>query len=333
MHALPRPDWRAVVVAVAALVAVAAVLAAPGLVRDDLGDALGTIAEANPLLLWLAAACFVTLIVTMGLAWRSGVQALGGDTSRADAAARFGAGSLTSALIPAGAGGAVRIGLFSRVLPPPDRLWRAGGISAAVTAARALALSVLIAIAYALGALPLWPIAIFLGIVAVAVAVALVMRGREAHSHVTHLFDVFAVLGRSPGCAVKLFAWTAAALVARTTAATIIVAAMGLPEPVLTGLVAIAALSIAGSSRSRPATSASRAARSPWRCRRGAWTPTTRSRSASPSRPWRRPPPWSSARRRSSSWPGGVSPRGPSGSRAPARARRVGAFGLTTLLL
>lgn len=246
MHALPRPDWRAVLAAVVALAVVAAVLAAPGLVRDDLGEALGMIAAANPLLLWLAFGCFAVLIVTMGLAWRAGVQALGGGTSRIDAAARYGAGSLTAALIPAGAGGAVRIGLFSRLLPPPDRLWRAGGISAAVTAARALALSLLVSVAALLGALPLWPVAIFLGGVAVAVAVAYAMRSREAHSHVAHLFDVFAAFGRSPGCAAKLLAWTSAGLLARTAAATIIVAAMGLPEPLTTGLVAIAALSIAG---------------------------------------------------------------------------------------
>lgn len=246
MHALPRPDRRAVLVAVVVLVGVAGLLAAPGLLRDDLGEALGTVADANPLLLWVACACFTTLVVAMGLAWRAGVQALGGETSRMDAAARYGAGSLTGAIVPAGAGGAVRIGLFSRVLPPPDRLWRAGGISAAVTAARALALAVLVGVAASLGALPLWPVAIFLGAGAAAVAVAYFVRGREIHSHVGHLFDVFAALGRSPQSAATLVAWTSAALLARATAAGVVCAALGLPDPATTGVVAIAALSIAG---------------------------------------------------------------------------------------
>ena len=246
MHGLPRPDRRAVAVAVIVLAAVAALLAAPGLLRDDLSEALGTIADANPLLLWLACGCFTVLIVAMGLAWRAGVDALGGETGRTDAAARYGAGSLTGAVVPAGAGGAVRIALFSRVLPPPDRLWRAGGISAAVTAARALALAVLVAVAALFGALPLWPVAVFLGGVLVAVGVAYVMRGREVHSRVGHLFDVFAALGRSPRSAVTLVGWTSLGLFARATAAAVICAALGLPDPVTTGVVAIAALSIAG---------------------------------------------------------------------------------------
>src|SRR5215210_4436982 len=112
MHALPRPDRRAIAGALVAFAALAAVVAAPGLIRDDLGHALGAIADANPAALWLAALCFVGLIATMGLARRAGVRALGGDVGGVDAAARFAVGSLTAALVPAGAGGAMRIGLF-----------------------------------------------------------------------------------------------------------------------------------------------------------------------------------------------------------------------------
>jgi len=253
MHSLPRVDRRAIAGALVAFAALAALVAAPGLVRDNVGEALGAIADANPLALWLAAFCFVGLIATMGLAWRAGVRALGGEVGRVDAAARFAVGSLTAALVPAGAGGAVRIALFSRVLPPPDRVWRAGGISAAVTAARALALSVLVLVTWLVGALPLWPVAVFLGGVAVAVAVAVVVRRREAHSHVAHVLDVFGALGREPACAARLVLWSSAALAFRAAAAMVVAATMGLPEPVLTGLVAIAALSIAGMVQLTPA--------------------------------------------------------------------------------
>jgi len=253
MNSLPRPDRRAIAAAVVAFAALAALVAAPGLVRDDLGDALGTIADANPLALWLAALCFAGLIATMGLAWRAGVHALSGEVGPVNAAARFAAGSLTAALVPAGAGGAVRIALFSRVLPPPDRVWRAGGISAAVTAARSLALAVLVLVAWLCGALPLWPVALFLGGVALAVVVALVVREREPHSHFAHVFDVFGALSREPLCAVKLVLWTSTALACRTAAAVVVTTTMGLPEPLLTGLVAIAALSVAGMVQLTPA--------------------------------------------------------------------------------
>jgi uncharacterized membrane protein YbhN (UPF0104 family) len=253
MHSLPRLDRRAIAGALVVFAVLAAIVAVPGLIRDDVGDAFGTIADANPLALWLAALCFAGLIATMGLAWRAGVHALGGEVGPVNAGARFVVGSLTAALVPAGAGGAVRIALFSRVLPPPDRVWRAGGISAAVTAARSLALAVLVLVAWLCGALPLWPVALFLGGVALAVVVALVVREREPHSHVAHIFDVFGALSREPACAVKLVLWTSAALACRTAAAVVVAATMGLPEPLLTGLVAIAALSVAGMVQLTPA--------------------------------------------------------------------------------
>lgn len=244
---LPRLDRRSLLVGGAALAVLGVVIASPRLLRDDALDALGTIADANPGLLWLAAACFVALIVSMALAWRAGARALGGDTGAPDATARYAAGSFVAALVPAGAGGALRIVLFSRVLPRPDRLWRAGGVSAAITAARSLTLAAIVALAWALGALPLWPIAIFLGAVLIAVAIAVAVRGRQdVRTHAAHVFDVFAALARSPLCAARLLGWTALAQAAKVGAAAAIAAAVGVSDPLTAGLVAVAALSIAG---------------------------------------------------------------------------------------
>jgi uncharacterized membrane protein YbhN (UPF0104 family) len=244
---LPHVDRRSLLLGGAAFAALAVVVASPRLLRDDVGEALGTLADANAGLLWLAAACFAAVIACMAMAWRSGVRALGGESSHADAAARYAAGSFVAALVPAGAGGAARIALFSRQLPPGDRLWRAGGVSAAITVARSLALAVIVALAWTLGALPLWPIAVFLGAVLVGVAVALVVRRRgEARSHAAHVFDVFRVLARRPRCAGKLAGWTALAQAARVCAAASIAAAVGVVDPLTAGLVAVAALSIAG---------------------------------------------------------------------------------------
>lgn len=245
MRDFPRPDKRALGAAGALVVALAVLFAVPGLVRDQIGQAMTAVADAEPALLWLAAVFFAVLIAAMGLAWRAGVQALGGDVEPLDAASRYGAGSFAAALVPAGAGGAVRIALFSRVLPRPDRVWRAGGVAAAIAAARALAIATIVAIAWALGALPLWPIGVFLGGVAVAVAVAFAVRGREAHSHVAHVFDVFAVLGRCPRQAITLAGWTAVGQAARVAAAASVAAAVGVNGAASAGLVAVAAISIA----------------------------------------------------------------------------------------
>jgi uncharacterized membrane protein YbhN (UPF0104 family) len=244
---LRRLDRRSLFVGGAALAALVVVVASPQLLGDSVAEALGTVAEANPGLLWTAAACFAALLFSMAMAWRAGVRALGGTCGRYDASARYVAGSFVSALVPAGAGGAVRIGLFSRVLPRPDSVWRAGGVSAAITAARSLALAVVVALAWILGALPLWPIAVFLGAVLAAVGIALVVRGRQcARSHAAHIFDVFAALARRPVCAAKLVGWTALAQTARVLAAAAIAAAVGVADPLTAGLVAVAALSIAG---------------------------------------------------------------------------------------
>lgn len=245
---LPRLiDRRSLLVGGAALAALVLVVLSPRLLGDAVGEALGTVAEASPGLLWLAASCFVVLMASMGLAWRAGVRALGGDTNGVDAAARYASGSFVSALVPAGAGGALRIALYSRLLPRPDRLWRAGGVSAAITAARSLALVAIVTLAWALGALPLWPVAVFLGGVLVAVAAALAVRGREqARSHAGHVLDVFAALARCPRLALALAGWTACAQAARVGGAAAIAAAVGVSDPFTAGLVAVAALSVAG---------------------------------------------------------------------------------------
>lgn len=242
---LPRLDRRALVPAGAILAALAVLVAVPGLVRDQVGEALAVVADAEPALLWLAAAFFALVIVAMGLAWRAGVEALRGEIGVVGAASRYGVGSFVGALVPAGAGGAARIAIFSRALPRPDRVWRAGGISVAITAARALTISAVVALAWSLDALPLWPIAVFLGVVTGAVGVAFAVRGREAHSHVAHVLDVFGVLGRNPRQALTLVGWTTLAQGARVAAAASIAAAVGANGPLTAGLVAVAAISVA----------------------------------------------------------------------------------------
>ena len=246
-------DRRSLVFGGVALALLLALVSMPGLLRDLVGEALASLADASPGLLWLAGACFVGVLAALGSAWRAGVRACGGTLDAVDATARYATGSLVSALVPAGAGGAVRIALFSRALPAHERLWQAGGIAAALTAARATTLAVIAAVAAALGAFPSWPIGVLAAVGAAAVCAALLMRRRSAHSRVAHVLDVFAALGRSPACAATLVGWVAAAMLARVGAATCVAAAVGLESPVVAGILAVAALSLAGMIQLTPA--------------------------------------------------------------------------------
>jgi uncharacterized membrane protein YbhN (UPF0104 family) len=246
-------DRRALLLAGVAVAVLIVVFASPQLLGDQVRDALRALADANPALLWLAGACFLTLLVSMGAAWRAAVLACEGDVDHVGAVARFAAGSFAAALVPAGAGGAVRIALFSRRLPPGERLWQAGGISAAIAAARALSLAAVAAIAAALGALPVWPVALMLGAVALAVAAAFWIHRHPAHSHLAHVFDVFGSLVDAPRRAVELVGWTTAATLARLGGAVSIAAALGVSSPLTAGLVAVAALAVAGLIQLTPA--------------------------------------------------------------------------------
>jgi uncharacterized membrane protein YbhN (UPF0104 family) len=243
---LRHVDRRALLFAALALGVFAIVAASPRLLRDEVGDSLRTLEDAHPGLLWVAAACFVALIGCMGLAWRAGVRAVGGQVDVVDATARYAAGSFVTALVPAGAGGALRIALFSRRLPDGDRLWRAGGISAAIAAARAMALAVIAAVAAGLGAFPIWPVALLLGVAAAAVVAAFFARNHPARSHVAHVLDVFGALAARPRLAVTLIGAVGAATALRVAAAVAIAAALDVSSPVSAGIVAVAALTLAG---------------------------------------------------------------------------------------
>ena len=219
MERLSRFDRRSLAFGAFALAALLAVVSSPQLLGDELGDALAELATASPGWLWIAAACFLASLSCMGCAWRVGVRSCGGEIDAVGATARYAAGSFANSIAPAGCGGALRIALFSRVLPHRERLWTAGGITAAVTAARAASVAALVAGAAALGRFPVWPVLLLGGVGAVAGAVALATRRCPARSRIAHAFDVFRALGSAPARAVTLFGWVALAVLARLAAA------------------------------------------------------------------------------------------------------------------
>jgi uncharacterized membrane protein YbhN (UPF0104 family) len=170
----------------------------------------------------------------------------GGELSRVDACARYGAGSLVNSLTPARLGDVVRIALFSRALPGRDRLWTTGGAFAALGAARALALGVLLVAASAVGALPVWPLLGVLAVVAAAAAVSLGVRDRRAAGRVAHLLDAFRELGRRPAASAPLVGWIGVATCARVAGATASAAALGVEQPLHAALLIVPALDLAG---------------------------------------------------------------------------------------
>jgi uncharacterized membrane protein YbhN (UPF0104 family) len=231
--------------AAALLLGVAALAAAPLLGTGKLGDAVDHLSTANPWWLWLGATSLAASLVCMGSAWCAGLRSCGGSTHVWDSTARYATGSLVNAVAPAGCGGAVRAALFSRVLPGEDRLWRTGGIAAAVAAARALVLAPLVVAAAVIAGLTLKPALILLGAVLLAVGVAFAVRSRTPKHHVAHVFDAFRALANAPREAGRLAGWIGFTFLGRLAAAACVAAAVGVHSPLRAALVAVPAIALA----------------------------------------------------------------------------------------
>jgi uncharacterized membrane protein YbhN (UPF0104 family) len=238
---------RRVLLATALFAAAAAVVATmPGLFGHRVGDAVAGLEDARPGCLWLAAFGFLGSLLASASGWRTALGLCGGRLSRTDAAARYGIGSLVNSLSPARVGEPVRVALFARALDGEDRLWRMGGVFGVIAAVRCVAFGVIVAGAAVLGAVPLLPLFVLVGIAVAAAVVAIVARDRTPRSHVAHMLDAFRELARSPRAGARLVGWLAVATAARFFAAVAIAAALGVHSPVLAALVVIPALDLAG---------------------------------------------------------------------------------------
>lgn len=237
---------RRLAAAAASLLAFVGVWAMLGMPRARLERAVAQLDGARPVWLWLAGGAFVAALLCAAGAWRSALRRCGGDIGRAQAAARYGVGSLVNSVAPAWAGEAVRVLLFSKALDGPDGAWTSGGILAAIASARALVLGVLVVVGCAIGVLPLWPVILLFAIVCLTILVSLIARRREAVTRISHLLDAFRALGRSPRGALPLLGWVAAWTAARLGAAAAIGAALGVPAPLAAALIIVPALDVAG---------------------------------------------------------------------------------------
>jgi uncharacterized membrane protein YbhN (UPF0104 family) len=241
-----RLGMRGLAATAAILVALVVAVATPQILGTRVAAAFSALNTADPKWLWLAGIGFCIAVVSAAGSWRCAIRLCGGDLTLPDACARYGAGSLVNTFVPARAGDAVRLGLFSRVLPNRERLWTTGSAFGALGAARAVVLGALVIAGSAIGTLPIWPLFVALGLVAIAVAVSVFARGRNPEHRAGHLLDAFRALGSNPAAGLRLVAWIAVSTAGRLAAASAVAAALGIHNPVAAAIVIIPALEVAG---------------------------------------------------------------------------------------
>lgn len=228
------------------LVAVGGAAASPHVLGPRLAEAISTVRDADRGWLALAMLGFVAGFLACVATWRAALAASGGRVSLVRGTASLGVGSLVNTFAPARLGDAVKIALFSRAIEGPDRIWTAGGVYAAVSAARCLSIAMLVVAASATGALPLWPVFALCVGVAILGAVALSSTRWRRYPRAAQLLAGFAALERSPRLAARVLGWSLATSLSRLAAVAALSAALGLEHPLLVALVICPALDLAG---------------------------------------------------------------------------------------
>jgi uncharacterized membrane protein YbhN (UPF0104 family) len=240
------PSRLRLAVCAASLAALAAAVAMPSVLGHRLGVAFDTLGGASRP--WLAAATlgFALAFCAGVAAWRVALAAAGAPLGARQAGARIGVGCLVNSVAPAKLGDAVKLALCAKAADVPDRLWTAGGVYAALAAARSLVLVALLAVGWSVGAVPAWPLAALvatLGIVAVAAALSSRLRN---HAHLTHFLSAVRTLTHDRRLAVAILGWTTATALARLVATGAVAAALGVENPALAALLILPALDLAG---------------------------------------------------------------------------------------
>jgi uncharacterized membrane protein YbhN (UPF0104 family) len=228
------------------LAALAAAAAMPSVLGHRLGLALDTLSGASRFWLGAGALGFALAFCASVGAWRVALIAAGGRLSRRQTAARIGIGSMVNSFAPAKLGDAVKLALCARAADVPDRLWTAGGVYAALAAARTLVLVGLVAVGWSVGALPFWPVAALLAALGVLATAAAFSSRLRNHPHLLHFLAALRTLTHDPRLAMSIVGWTAATALARLGATAAVAAALGVRNPALAALLILPALDLAG---------------------------------------------------------------------------------------
>jgi uncharacterized membrane protein YbhN (UPF0104 family) len=227
-----------------ALAAVAGLALSPQLLGSRVADAFDVLGSADRGWLLAASFSFVAAFACTVGAWRAGFAAAGGGISPRRAASGLGVGALVNAFAPAKLGDAVKVALCSCAIEGPGRIWTAGGVYAALAAARSLALALLV-VASITGAVPVWPVFALCAIVAVLAAVGALSGRVRRHPRIAQVLEGFAALERSPRALAIVLGWTVGMVACRLAGTVAVAAALGLPQPLIAALLILPALDVA----------------------------------------------------------------------------------------
>jgi len=215
----------------------------PSLLGDRVSAAVGGLGAADPGLLWVAGIAFAGTSVCGALAWRRALRASGSPLTLVDASARYAVGCGVNAIAPAHIGSALRVALFGRVTK--GGCWTVSGAAAAVGVTRVVWLGALIAIGSAGGVLPRWPLLVIGLIVGAAGVVAVVSRRLSLPVRIEQLLAAFRSRAASPRDLAIVSGWALAGAATKVAAATAVVGALGIDNPLRAALILVPAVELA----------------------------------------------------------------------------------------
>jgi uncharacterized membrane protein YbhN (UPF0104 family) len=197
---------------------------------------------------WIALAlvAFAGSLACAVAAWWIVTRSCGARGSRLDAVFRFGVGAVVQILTPARLGDAVRVALYARTVDAEGPVLRVGGAYAMLEGARAVALGALLAAAWLLGGMSFWPVAIVAAVALVVVVAVNVCARLTTRGPCARILATAQALRADPRAAALLVASCLASALLRVLAVAALAAGVGIPSPLLAGLVACCAVDLAG---------------------------------------------------------------------------------------
>jgi uncharacterized membrane protein YbhN (UPF0104 family) len=234
---------RHVAIAGFSLALLATLCLSPSLFGNRVSEAVDGLSAADPAHLWIAGLAFAGTSICSALAWRAALRASGSPLPIVDASARYAVGCGVNAIAPAHVGSAVRVALFGRVTN--GGCWTVGGAAAAVGVTRIVWLGALIALGSAGGVLPRWPLLVIGAIVGSAAVATTVSRRYSLPVRLEQILVAFRSLVASPRDLAIVAGWALAGAAAKVVAATAVVAALGIDNPLRAALVLVPAVELA----------------------------------------------------------------------------------------
>ena len=197
---------------------------------------------------WIAVALvgFSGSLASAIAAWWIVTRSCGARGGKLDAVFRFGVGAVVQILTPARLGDAVRVALFARTVEAEGPVLRVGGAYAMLEGARAVALGLLLAVAWLVGGMSFWPVAIVTAIAVVVVVAVNVTARRTTRGPFARILATARTLRADPRAAAALLGTCVASAGLRVLACSALAAGLGIHSPLVVGLVACCAVDLAG---------------------------------------------------------------------------------------